>query len=104
MPSDTSGSDISRSGASEYASYGFPAPEVMANGPRAQHRVWSVLEDQGDATIQEIVDATGLSYQTVGRYLRLFEAVCPSVSKRPFLEDARITVFDLEASTGDRDA
>lgn len=90
--------------ASAFADYGFPAPDVMARGSDAQHRVWRVLEKQGDATIQEVVDETGLSYQTAGRYLRLFEAVCPSVSKRPFFEDARITVFDLESEGGDADA
>lgn len=87
--------------ASVFEDYGFPAPDAMARGSDAQHRVWRVLESQGDATIQEVVDATGLSYQTAGRYLRLFEAVCPSISKRPFFEDARITVFDLESVGGE---
>lgn len=84
--------------AAEFEAYGFPAPAVMADGTEAEHRVWRVLEGRGDVTIQEAVDATGLSYQTVGRYLRLFEMVCPSISKRPALEDARITVFELEGS------
>lgn len=82
--------------ADEFAAYGFPAPEVMADGTEAEHRVWRVLVDQGDATIHEVADETGLSYGTVGRSLRLFEMVCPAVSKRPHFEDARITVFELE--------
>lgn len=86
----------SRPTAAEFEEYDFPAPEAMEDGTEAEHEVWRLLETRGDVTIQEAVDATGLSYQTAGWYLRLFETVCPSISKRPHLEDARITIFELE--------
>lgn len=87
----------------EAAAYGFPNPKAVVDSPESAHAVFRTLEERGDVTTQEAVEATGYSEETVGRYLRLFEMVGP-VEKRPFLQDARVTVFELDApEAGDRD-
>lgn len=98
------GCDVEPVSVSEATAYGFPNPDAVAGLPESAHAVFRTLEARGDVTIDEGVDATGYGAGTVGRYLRLFEMVGP-VEKRPFIQDARVTVFVLDDDVdGDDDA